>query len=271
MNEVLKRSFTGLVFIALVTSSIWAGRWVAAFLFGLAAVIGTVEYFLMTASDRNDAKTYPDRIKGMARLSVGSIYLGAVLWSSATWIAVIAVLGAILAFNYLRFSPSKALWFEALFPVLYICLPLALVPIMIHHFDNHSGQKIMTSFFVLLWTNDTMAYVAGRLFGRHKLFERLSPKKTIEGFIGGLIFSVVAGLSIHAITDLFTAFDWAVLACLVAVFGTLGDLIESGLKRSAGVKDSGTILPGHGGILDRFDGLFLSLPLFLGYLLIQYP
>jgi phosphatidate cytidylyltransferase len=124
-------------------------------------------------------------------------------------------------------------------------------------------------FFLLLWTSDTGAYLAGKSFGKTKLFERISPKKTWEGSIGGTILSLAVAYGISNVLgfDDVTTFDWMVIAVLVVIFGTFGDLFESLLKRNLHIKDSGTILPGHGGVLDRFDGLFLAIPAVFFYLL----
>jgi phosphatidate cytidylyltransferase len=121
-------------------------------------------------------------------------------------------------------------------------------------------------FLLMLWANDTGAYLTGRAFGRHKLFERHSPKKTWEGFVGGVLISAGAGLIIsHYYTEL-TLQQWVSIAVLIGCFGTLGDLVESMFKRSIDVKDSGGILPGHGGLLDRFDGLLMAAPIVYAYL-----
>jgi phosphatidate cytidylyltransferase len=122
------------------------------------------------------------------------------------------------------------------------------------------------AFLVLLWANDTGAYLVGRQFGKTKLFERHSPKKTWEGLIGGIaISSGVALIFTHFYTDLLWN-QWVSVAILISCFGTLGDLVESMFKRSINVKDSGGILPGHGGLLDRFDGLLLAAPVVYTYL-----
>lgn len=125
---------------------------------------------------------------------------------------------------------------------------------------------IPLGFLLMLWANDTGAYLAGRSFGRTKLFERHSPKKTWEGFIGGVIISAVVGyvLSIYYVELSWK--QWISVAILISCFGTLGDLVESMFKRSINVKDSGGILPGHGGLLDRFDGLLIAAPIVYSYL-----
>ena len=120
--------------------------------------------------------------------------------------------------------------------------------------------------FVLLWCNDTGAYCTGSLIGRHKLFPRISPGKTWEGSVGGAVLAVAASQVFAHFVPTLTALQWAGFAIVVVVFGTWGDLVESLLKRQLGVKDSGNILPGHGGMLDRFDSSLLAIPATVVYL-----
>lgn len=139
------------------------------------------------------------------------------------------------------------------------------------------GEWFALGVLFMVWCNDTFAYFAGRWMGKHKLFERISPKKTWEGFIGGLVMSVVCGIVFYrlypdaAFNVLYpgaemTLFDWMGMGVVISVAGTFGDLAESMLKRSIDIKDSGSILPGHGGFLDRFDGFLLAVPCVVVYL-----
>ena len=114
--------------------------------------------------------------------------------------------------------------------------------------------------FILIWVNDSFAYLVGKTLGRHKLYPKISPKKTIEGSLGGLIFALAAAYIISQYEPILTMWQWMVLAVVIVVMGNLGDLLESKFKRVAGVKDSGAILPGHGGILDRLDSLVFAAP-----------
>jgi phosphatidate cytidylyltransferase len=125
--------------------------------------------------------------------------------------------------------------------------------------------------FVLIWTNDSFAYLVGKNFGKTKLFERISPKKTIEGFLGGAIAAIIISYLIFIYIDLLPLWAWIMLAVIVSIFGTLGDLVQSKFKRKADVKDSGKIMPGHGGIFDRMDSmLFSSTFVFIFILLLDY-
>jgi len=120
----------------------------------------------------------------------------------------------------------------------------------------------------LVWINDTFAYVAGNLIGKHKLTPHLSPGKTWEGFIGGLGFTLLGGWVVYRVTGEFASGTWIFLSLIIGVFGLMGDLFESRLKRRINVKDTGTLLPGHGGILDRFDSLLFAAPMVMLILII---
>ena len=139
--------------------------------------------------------------------------------------------------------------------------------IQIPRYDNGYNAMIVAGSFLMIWTNDTFAYLVGKQFGKHKLLERISPKKTIEGFLGGLVFTLLAGYLIAMFTDTLSTITWCIISVIMSIFGTIGDLIQSKFKRQAGVKDSGTIMPGHGGIFDRLDSVIFASP-FL-YLFLQ--
>jgi phosphatidate cytidylyltransferase len=121
-------------------------------------------------------------------------------------------------------------------------------------------------FMLILWGNDTGAYLIGRFLGKHLLFERISPKKTWEGLIGGVLVAVITAQVLAHYFPVLASWQWTGVALVVSIFGTFGDLVESMLKRSQQVKDSGAVLPGHGGLLDRFDGLLLAAPAVLAFL-----
>ena len=132
--------------------------------------------------------------------------------------------------------------------------------ILIADYHETYNPNILLGSFILVWVNDSFAYLVGKNFGKQKLFEKISPKKTIEGFLGGLFFSCIASYFIATFTETLDFTSWLILSIVISVFGTLGDLIESKFKRQANVKDSGTIMPGHGGLLDRLDSIIFAAP-----------
>jgi len=151
---------------------------------------------------------------------------------------------------------------------------LTLIPVM--DVDGRFIPHLIVAVFVLMWANDTFAFLIGKNFGKHKLLERVSPKKTIEGFFGGMVGALISGFVIFQIIKIYGPADmekydlwvWICLAIIVSVFGTFGDLIQSKFKRQAGVKDSGIIMPGHGGMYDRLDSILYASPFVYSFLLI---
>ncbi len=178
--------------------------------------------------------------------------------------------------SYLIYYKSENLLFEAgqmVFGWVYISIPLAfLLRVGNLSFDEgvtellpYNGLLLLL-IFVLIWANDSFAYLVGKKFGRIILAPKLSPKKTIEGFIGGIVFSVIFGLLIHTFFPFLDRIHFVALALICSIIGTLGDLFESKIKRQLGIKDSGTALGGHGGFLDRMDSIILASPACFYYL-----
>lgn len=149
--------------------------------------------------------------------------------------------------------------------LIYVSFPLMLLNDIVYLKGEFNGS-ILLGIFILIWASDTGAYVFGVSLGKHKLFKRISPKKTWEGFFGGVLISQLAAFLLSKYLVNLDYFHWIILAVIIVVFGTIGDLVESMFKRSVGVKDSGNILPGHGGILDRFDSLLFTIPIIYTYL-----
>ena len=181
-----------------------------------------------------------------------------------------------LAELYLKAKYPINNWAYTMLSQLYIALPLSLLNVLAFRSNGYDIQYtylMPLSVFVFLWINDAGAYCVGSLLGRHKLFPRISPGKSWEGSIGGALLVVAAAVLIWYYTDLYdvndlglTAYEWAGLGLVVVIFGTWGDLIESLFKRTLGIKDSGNVLPGHGGMLDRFDSTLMAVPASVVYL-----
>jgi phosphatidate cytidylyltransferase len=143
--------------------------------------------------------------------------------------------------------------------IIFPFLVLTILPFASGFYD----YKIIFVLFVMIWSNDTFAYIIGKSIGKRKLYPSISPKKTVEGFFGGFVFTILAGIIINNMMNLYNSLFLILMAVLVSVFGTIGDLVESKFKRTANVKDSGKIMPGHGGILDRFDSVIFVAPFIL--------
>lgn len=143
--------------------------------------------------------------------------------------------------------------------------------VLIADYYTNYNPNILLGSFILVWVNDSFAYLVGKNFGKQKLFPRVSPKKTVEGFLGGLFFACIASYFIAKYSHTLQFTYWLILAIIVSVMGTIGDLIESKFKRQAGVKDSGIIMPGHGGLLDRLDSIIFAAPfIYLFLRLLKY-
>lgn len=151
--------------------------------------------------------------------------------------------------------------------IIYIVVPFTLiVQIPFLNASFHYVNSTILGVFILIWTNDSFAFLVGTNIGKHKLLKRISPNKTIEGFIGGLVFTFIASFILAQQFTTLSLVQWIVIAGIVSIFGVLGDLIESMFKRQAGVKDSSNFIPGHGGFLDRFDSVIFAAPFIFIYL-----
>lgn len=147
--------------------------------------------------------------------------------------------------------------------IIYIALPFSLLSFILFPGNETNPQFypwILIGIFIIIWMYDSMAYVFGSWLGKHKICQRISPKKSWEGLVGGAVFAVITSIVISKVFHELSITNWIVIALLVVSFGTSGDFFESKLKREAGVKDSGNILPGHGGMLDRFDTVLFAVP-----------
>ena len=169
---------------------------------------------------------------------------------------------------------EKKKYITVIFYIISGFIFLTLIPVM--NIDGKFMPELIVAVFILVWSNDTFAYLIGSKFGKNKLLERVSPKKTIEGFVGGMLGALLAGIVIFKVLENYSPLDaekyplwiWIVMAIIVSVFGTIGDLIQSKFKRQAGVKDSGIIMPGHGGLYDRLDSIIYASPFVYAFLLI---
>lgn len=198
---------------------------------------------------------------GLVAIIVASIVLGP--WSYAAMLMVVLLVGRGEARHAChRAWPGRSPFVVAMLGLAMVLLPAAGLWALGWQ-DGEYGGYLPLGWFMLMWTNDTAAYLTGRTFGRHRIAPHISPGKTWEGWAGGLIATVIVGVAVLGTFPTWAALGgerWAMLALLVSFLGPAGDLMESALKRKAGLKDSGRLLPGHGGVLDRFDSHFLAAP-----------
>jgi len=268
MNENVVRSLSGIVYIFLLIFATLYSRESFLILFGL--------FLLQTVSEFSALIQLPKiaslLVSGVLYLLFGVFFSNQLSTDLGLILASVLVCGQLLLWLFSKVSKpivtSTEKWVKL---IGYIVLPFVFIT-KIPMVSNQFIPSIIIGIFILIWTNDTFAYLVGKSIGKNKLFERISPKKTIEGFVGGMVFAIVASVLISKfyITEI-AILDWIFIAIIVSVFGTLGDLIESRFKRIANVKDSGTIMPGHGGIYDRLDSIIFVAPfVFLFLKIISY-
>ena len=271
MNNFITRTITGTVFVIVVVGSVILDARIFAALFLFVSILAQIEFYHIL--EKRGRK--PGKYIGIA--------VGCFLYISlaANALGILGSFGNMLVF--LNFFLLCVIFIAELFTkstdpfgtigttitgVIYIALPFGLLNYFYlpAAYTDNFNFGILLGYFLILWLNDTGAYLVGSAIGKHHLFVRISPGKTWEGSIGGAIFAVLsAGLMSNYFTGLLP-WQWIIMALVIVVFGTLGDLVESMLKRSLGIKDSGNILPGHGGLLDRFDAVLLSAPVVFVFL-----
>ena len=285
MNETLKRSISGAIYVILLLASILfsTNKNFDSFfiLFGIFLIIAVFEFCGLV----NINKTVPILFAGatyfltyrIANATKGEVLLYSIRYNQniekIVLFLVLLVSIKCLLFLFNENQTTLNSFSKYVYLIGYIILPFLLIT-KIPFGKVGYNPKIIISIFILIWTNDTFAYIVGKSIGKRKLFEKVSPKKTIEGFVGGVVFAVLASYIISKyyieIVESNT-FIWIITALIVSIFGTIGDLIESKFKRIAGVKDSGRIMPGHGGILDRLDSVIFATPIiFLFYQILNY-
>ncbi|QIH39919.1 phosphatidate cytidylyltransferase [Flavobacterium sp. Sr18] len=294
MNETLKRGISGAVYIILLLASILYSTESFFILFGIFLIItvyefcnlvsihkvfpiilGIVIYALVTLVSHYNTlttNTLNQILNTDYIIDINIQQLDIVLLVIALVVSIKCIL-FLFYDNIQKISTSS----KYLYLLGYIILPFVFIT-KISFGINDYNPKIIIGLFILIWTNDTFAYIVGKSIGRTKLFEKISPKKTIEGFLGGILFAILAG---YLISKYYIKANpefsersiliWTSIAVIVGIAGTIGDLIESKFKRIAGVKDSGSIMPGHGGILDRLDSVIFVAPIiFLFYQILNY-
>lgn len=267
MSNIVLRAITGAAIVAAIIGSILLGKYFFGALFFGFTILGTFEFFTMVKKSDIIAQ----RFFGTA--IAGLLYL--LLWwvsfspHRAMYLVIIVLLVFIVPIRELyRTDSDNAIPNIAttLLGIVYVSFPFGLMNFMFRY-KGESTFHLLLALFVILWTADTFAYLVGSRIGKNRLFERVSPKKSWEGSVGGMVAALIAAYIFSLFFTELTLALWLGYALIIFVAGTYGDLIESMFKRSLNIKDSGNILPGHGGILDRFDAVFIAVPAAILYLM----
>ena len=265
MNETLKRSISGGIYVLLLIASIQFSTESFFILFGIFLLIATYEFCQLVQLKKIIPFVIAILLFGLFYIVGFNRVYDNILLTLTLFVSVKSILFLFNKKDFPMDSLSKYIYLLG-----YIIFPFIIITKLPFGINGYN-PKIIISIFLLIWTNDTFAYIVGKSIWKNKLFERISPKKTIEGFIGGVVFVVLASLIISKYFIGGATAIWIVIAFIVGVFGTIGDLIESKFKRLAGVKDSGKIMPGHGGVLDRLDSIIFVAPfVFLFYQILYY-
>jgi phosphatidate cytidylyltransferase len=259
LSNLQLRILTGVPGAALVLFCLCYNEWSYLVFILTISIAGQVEFYKLIKNDGDDPLTKWGILSGVM-LNIISFFVSRGDLPTKIYLLFFVMLGVIYISELYRKSanPFENIAFTIV-GIFYVAMPFSLL-----HFASFSrgffSTQIASGVFFLLWSSDTGAYIAGKTLGKHKLFPRISPGKTWEGSVGGLLISIgIAVAMSNYYTDL-EMWKWVCLAILIVIFGTYGDLVESMLKRSLQIKDSGNTIPGHGGVLDRFDGMLLAAP-----------
>ena len=272
MQGFVKRVLTAIVFVVVMVGGVYLHPLSLIALFLLITAMCLWEYLDLTLIKDNNGRKWIGLCLGLFPFLLMAIYSVPSYEIADTFLynGLLLFLPLVaLSFVYELYTSSEKPFTNIgvlLLGVFYIGIPLALVP-MIAFRTGTFHPNIIFGLLLLTWANDTGAYLIGSQIGRTKLFPRISPKKTWEGSLGGVLVAFMAAYLLSLFFKDLVLKDWLILALLVSIFGSIGDLVESMLKRSLKIKDSGTLLPGHGGMLDRFDAFLFLLPFAAAYLL----
>jgi len=273
MINAFIRSVSGVIFLMIVIGALLAGTYYTLILFSIMTGIMTWEYLRITQPGKI---SFPGILSIFSSILVYAIpFLSLQLELTHKWLVliVIPVVAIYISLLYTKKNQEGYRYHPYLFvPLIYIALPLSLTSAILFRTAGQYNSDLLLSLLIITWFSDVGAYIAGISFGQkngHKLFPSISPKKSWEGFAGGLLLAIVSAFAISHFNLIGSGLIHSIIiSVIVNIGGVLGDLVESQLKREFGVKDSGTIMPGHGGLLDRFDGTLVSFPLAISYILI---
>ncbi|MBX7180992.1 MAG: phosphatidate cytidylyltransferase [Bacteroidia bacterium] len=267
IKDATTRIGSGLIFLSIFIGSIWYGGYSFVLLFTLLAGMALKEYFSLFRNGGLSVLVYvPSVLGALLFLVLGLEQLNMI--PSGKYIGIPIALFFLFFFYEMLKNETKPIDNLSSYALglIYVLLPLIFFQWMAFYKYQEYTFQVILGHLIIIWANDTGAYGFGVTFGKHRILERISPKKSWEGAAGGLLFGLTAAYIWSQYNPILSTVNWIVVAIIIMVTGTLGDFVESMFKRHLGVKDSGSIMPGHGGMLDRFDSVLLSAPFVWAYL-----
>jgi phosphatidate cytidylyltransferase len=271
-NNLTQRLITGILGSAAIITAVCLGQWTYFLVFFIICLFTLLEFYKLVGLDGLAPQKAYGTLCGILLFIIsffieGKVPIEGKAISTEYYILIFPLISCIYMIKlYKKFErkPFTNIAFTFL-GIFYVAVPFALLNAVAYK-NGLYNYEIILGILLILWASDTGAYFAGTLFGKRKLFDRISPKKSWEGFIGGAVLALIFVFGLAWFLHTLTVQQWFIVGIIIIVGGTFGDLIESLLKRSIEIKDSGDSLPGHGGFLDRFDGLLISAPFIAAYL-----
>ncbi len=269
MKKLITRTITGIVLVLVMLTAIMTSQYTYALLFMVILAAGIYEFnHLFKQSEIQPNRYFSYSVSLLLFVTTFLIATGIIEFKY--FLGLLPFLLIIMAAELYRKKDKPVENIAVtIFSIIYLAIPLSMVNFLVFpEFLNENSYtpKLLIALFSLIWIYDSGAYLVGVSIGKHRLFERISPKKSWEGAIGGTLIAITASYFISGIIPEIKLIHWIVLSILTVISATFGDLTESMFKRHFGIKDSGNILPGHGGVLDRFDSLFFAAPVVVMYL-----
>lgn len=261
MKDLSKRTIWGTLFVIVIMGAIFIGPYTFALLFMVLSIFSLKEFYQLSVQAGFSPQISAGLLSGGVLFILSFLVTNNILPSRCFFIFIPVFFFYFASELYRKKENPLNNVAVTLLGNLYVSLPFSLLNFFVFNSEKAYNSSLLISILIFIWSSDTGAYLFGCKFGRTRLFERISPKKSWEGFLGGLFTAMLAAWLLSLLYTQYTLSSLILLSLITVVAGTMGDLIESMFKRGAGVKDSGQFMPGHGGLLDRFDSLLLASPM----------
>jgi len=268
LNNLLKRSLTGIGYVAIMLGGIIIHPFVFAPVFAIILFFTQSEFYKITEQAKFAPQKKIGLILGLLLFILFFLTANKIIPQPFILLSVPFIFFVFIGELFRKKSNTLKNGAITLLGLVYVALPFSLMNFIVftQTSDNSFYPWILVGILLIIWVYDSIAYVSGSLLGKHKIASKISPAKSWEGLIGGTIFAVIMGIVNAVLFQEIDIFNWIVIALITVIFGTIGDFFESKIKREIGIKDSGNILPGHGGLLDRFDSLLFAIPIIFVWL-----